>query len=143
MSKPPPKKSIVTDGDAKVNVVNALGDLTLVSSRLLRSITHLHNFMSESLNQGTQKRVILKQIGLIQRASDFLHSRVEYVKTQSGVRSLSSRAESRKRASTILDNKINGKVNKKNRKNYIHLDDEILAQMVKKKQLFPRQRNHL
>ena len=55
MSKPP-ADGITTKGDLKVNTVNALGNLSHVSTRLAHAITHLNDFVSEKLPDGTPKK---------------------------------------------------------------------------------------
>ena len=57
MTDPPPNK-IVTEGDAKVNVVNALGDLSRVASWLSSTISHLKVFVSEKVENAMQKKSI-------------------------------------------------------------------------------------
>ena len=97
------------------------------------AITHLHEFVSDNLSDGTAKKIITKQIKLIAKASEYTKLIIDDVKTQSGVKSISSRDESRKRAAANVKNKFESKMKKSRNKNYIHLDDNILAKMVQKK----------
>ena len=132
MSKSPPKP-IVTEGDAKVNIVDALGDLTLVTAQMSSAIAHLHDFVSDNLSDGTAKKIIMKQVKLIAKASEYTKLIIDDVKTHSGVKSITSRDESRKRAASNVKNKFESKLKKSRNKNYIHMDDNILATLVTKK----------
>ena len=109
MSKPPPKP-IVTEGDSKVNVVDALGDLTLVTKQLTSAITHLNDFVSENITDGTPKKIIIKQIKLIAKASLYAKEIISDIKSNSGFKSITSRDESCKRAASNLNFKLETKL---------------------------------
>ena len=126
-----PPKNIVTQGDAKVNTVDALSDLSLTTAQLSSAISHLHEFASENIDDGTVKRIILKQVLLIGKASQFLIDKLNYVKSQSNVKTITSRTESCKRAISNLENKIATSAKKSRNKSYIHVDDNILAKLIK------------
>ena len=79
MSKSPPKPT-VTEGDAKVNIVDALCDLTLVTAQMSSAIAHLHNFVSDNLSDGTAKTNIMKQVKLIAKASEYTKLIIDDVK---------------------------------------------------------------
>ena len=72
----------------------------------------------------------MKQINLIERARHSIEDKVTYVTLQSSISSVTCRVESRKRDATNLDNKVECKVRKCKNKNYIKLEDNILAKMV-------------
>ena len=107
-----PSRNIVTKGDATINVINALGDINIVTSQLTSAINHLNDFVSETLKSGTEKRIILKQVALIEKASNFLKSKIEYIKEQSNIKSITTRTESRKRAASNLEHKVESKLKK-------------------------------
>ena len=119
MSKPPPKP-VTTAGDSKVHLVGTLGDLGLVTSQLSSAIDHLHDFVSENISDGTHKKIIMKQIKLIAKASCYTKSLIDDVKHHSGVVAITSRDESRKRAASNLNNKVESKF-KKSRKKIIFM----------------------
>ena len=50
-----PTKPIVTEGDAKVNYISALGDLSIVTTELMNAINHLRDIVSEHVTNGTPK----------------------------------------------------------------------------------------
>ena len=134
MSKPPPKP-VTTAGDSKVHLVGTLGDLGLVTSQLSSAIDHLHDFVSENISDGTQKKIIMKQIKLIAKASCYTKTLIDDVKHYSGVVAITSRDESRKRAASNLNNKVESKFKKSRKIFFIHVDDNILATLVGKIQL--------
>ena len=124
-------KAIVTKGDAIVNTIDALGDISHVASRLCSSIEHLHTFVTDKVSNPTQKQTILKQINLISRGTKYLTKKVEYVTSQSSLKSVTGRTESRKRAASNLLNKKEAIMRPSRRqKIYINEEDEILAKMV-------------
>ena len=96
------KSPIVTEGDAMVNTINALGDISHVATRLCSSIEHLHTFVSKNVSNPTQKRIILKQIKLINRGTIFVAEKMYYVTAQSSLRSVTRRTKSRQMAASNL-----------------------------------------
>ena len=87
MADPPsseksPSKQIVTEGDRMVNMVDGLSDLALVTSQLKSSVEHLKEFVTDELEKGGVKNVILKQIRLVQKAAEYVGGKVEYVTSQ-------------------------------------------------------------
>ena len=108
----PPSRNIVTKGNATINVINALGDINIVTSQLTSAINHLNDFVSETLKSGTEKRIILKQVALIEKASNYLKNKIEYIKEQSNIKSITTRTESRKRAASNLEHKLESKLKK-------------------------------
>ena len=48
-----PTKNIVTEGDAKVNTINALGDLSHVASRISSKTKHLLAFVMDMVDYRT------------------------------------------------------------------------------------------
>ena len=88
--------AIVTDGDAYVNILNALGDLSQVSNRISSTINHLSDFVVDNVKVSPQQRTILKQINLLQKASEYMTGKVHYITEQSKMSSVINRVESRK-----------------------------------------------
>ena len=97
---------IVTEGDSKVNVIKALGELADVTRRISSTIKHLKVYITDEMNRSTQKRTLLNQVALLSKASIFLTERVDYITAQSSLTSVTSRAQSRKRAADNMQNKI-------------------------------------
>ena len=145
MTDRPNNKVIVTEGDAKVNTIDALGDISHVASRLCSSIEHLRMFVSDKVSNPTQKKTILKQINLISRGTKYLADRAEYITSQSSLKSITKRTESRKRAAFNLQNKKDSILRPSRRqKSYINEEDKILAKVVDQKTLktvTPEKRN--
>ena len=123
--------AIVTDGDAYVNILNALGDLSQVSNRISSTINHLSDFVVDNVEVSPQQRIILKQINLLQKASEYMTGKVHCIIEQSKMSSVINRVESRKRAASNYIQKMDTKKKKKPRNNYIHLDDNILNEFIK------------
>ena len=46
---------IVTEGDSKINVIKALGELADVTRRILSTIKHLKVFITDEMKRSTQK----------------------------------------------------------------------------------------
>ena len=97
---------IVMEGDSKVNVIKALGELADVTHRISSTIIHLKVFITDEIVRSTQKRTLLNQVELLSKASIFLTDRVDYITSQSRVTSVTSRAQSRKRVADNMQNKI-------------------------------------
>ena len=57
MMSSPPDRSIMTDGDAKVNIINTFGDLIHVAYSLTSTINLLHEFMTEKVDDGLTKKI--------------------------------------------------------------------------------------
>ena len=128
--KPPPK-TIITEGDRKNNTINALSDIGLVTSQLTTTIAHLKEFVGAELERGGGvKNVILRQIRLVERASEVISTKVAYVATQTGVQTITRRQEQRKRADVNYNNKMESKLKKTKHNNYIKLEDNIFAKLV-------------
>ena len=100
MSEPPPIPTTgpITEGDKKVNIITALGDLSEVSTKISSTINHLREFVEETLDNTTKRRIILKQVGLITKATKYMTEKVHYVTTQAQVTHITQRVQSRKRA---------------------------------------------
>ena len=131
MTDPPPTK-ITTEGDAKVHTIDALGDICHVIKRMSRAIIHLNDFATENVAKGTAKNVLLKQIRLISRASDYLQDKVHTVISESQMITVTNRTESRKRAASNYESRTKLKLQKRSYKNYIDMEDNILADMIVK-----------
>ena len=106
--KTPPKK-VITDGDRLVNMVEGLSDLALATSQLKSTIAHLKEFVSDELDSGGVKNVIMKQIRLLERASDYVGGKVSFVTSQTSLSTVTGRKESRKRADFNYDIKLESK----------------------------------
>ena len=129
MTDPPPTK-IITEGDAKVHSIDALGDISHVLKRMSMAILHLNDFATENVAKGTAKNVLLKQIRLISRASEYLHDKVHIVISESKMISITNRTESRKRAASNYESRRKLKLQQRSNKNYIDIEDNILADMI-------------
>ena len=112
-------------------MINALSDLGLVTSELTSSINHLKEFVSDEVEEGGVKSLIMRQIRLLVRASELVEAKVAYVSSQTSVSTLASRQVQRKRANVNYDNKLESKLKKTRFTNYIKLEDNILAKLVK------------
>ena len=99
-------KKIVTEGDAKINVLTSLGELKHLSSCMSKSIFHLNEYVDDKLESTPHKTVILKQIRLLIRSLDFLSDKGTYITAQQGVTNLSNRTQDRKRAAENRQMKI-------------------------------------
>ena len=77
-----------------------------------------------------KKKIILKQINLIEKARGFIHEKVTYVTSQFSLSVVTRRTESRKKAANNLEMKVASKIRKCKYTNYIRLEDDILAKMV-------------
>ena len=126
----PAVKSIRTEGDKKKNMINALSDLGLVTSELTSSINHLKDFVSDEVDEGGVKSLIMRQIRLLVRASELVEAKVSYVASQTSLSSLATRQQQRKRANVNYDNKLESKLKRTRHTNYIKLEDNILAKLV-------------
>ena len=113
MKPKPGAGGIVTKGGRKINIVNALSDLGLVTTELKSSLANSKEFVSDELANDGVKKVIMKQVRLVERASEFISSKVAYVTSQTTLSSVTNRQESRKRAATNYDTKIESKLKKK------------------------------
>ena len=101
---------IVTNGDNKINTIEALGDMQHTLSRMIGSISHLKEYVDEKMRKSINKNVIKKQIELISDGTSFINEKVTYIKDQQGYTTLSNRAESRKRAASNLNSKVRKKL---------------------------------
>ena len=120
-------KKIVTKGDSNVNSITSLGEMKHVVERLTSIINHLKEFMLETIDDSIEKNMIIKQVQLIDRSTQYMKEKIYYITGDSGAVSLSKRTESRKMAATNLDLKIAKKTNLHNNVNYISIEDHILA----------------
>ena len=72
----------------------------------------------------------MRQIRLVERASEVISTKVAYVATQTGVQTITRRQEQRKRADVNYNNKMESKLKKTKHNNYIKLEDNIFAKLV-------------
>ena len=63
-------------------------------------------FVIDEIRESTQKRIELNQVALLSKVSIFITERVDYIAAQSGVVSITSRAQSRNRAVDNMKNNI-------------------------------------
>ena len=133
MSEPPPIPTTgpISEGNEKVNIITALGDLSEVSTKISSTINHLREFVEETLDNTTERRIILKQVGLITKATKYMTEKVHYVTTQAQVTHITQRVQSRKRAA---ENRILLSESKtsKARCNYISIEDNVLSKLIRK-----------
>ena len=123
--KPPPK-TIITEGDRKNNTINALSHVAVdYDDRTPEGVCR-----SGARKRGGVKNVILRQIRLVERASEVISTKVAYVATQTGVQTITRRQEQRKRADVNYNNKMESKLKKTKHNNYIKLEDNIFAKLV-------------
>ena len=94
------------------------------------AILHLNDFATENVAKGTAKNVLLKQIRLISRASDYLQDKVNTVISESRMKTITNRTESRKRAASNYETRNKLKLQKRCNKNYIEIEDNTLADMI-------------
>ena len=133
MSKPPhiAPTGPITEGDNKINIITALGDLSEVSGKICSTINHLRDFVLETMEISTERRIILKQVQLITKASEFMNEKVLYVTSQAKIGTITQRIQSRKRAAenrlTISESKT-----RKAKCNYISIEDNILSKLITK-----------
>ena len=134
----PSEKTLVTEGDMKVNIINALGDLNHVSGQVLSTINHLSTFVTENMEPGTTKNRILKQVKLIMNACNYMGEKVSEITEQAKLKHITARVTSRKRAAENIEDRIN-KMTKMTfkSKSYIHPNDTILAKMIKPTSIKP------
>ena len=128
-------KKINTKGDAMVNIIHALSDLSMVTSEMTLSVNHLKEFILDQIDEGPKRKIILKQINLIEKARAYIQDKVTYVTSQSSLSVVTRRTESRKRAANNLELKVASKIRKCKYSNYIRLEDDILAKMVQDQKL--------
>ena len=91
-------KKLVTEGDSKINVITALGELKHLSSCISKSIFHLHEYVDDKLEPTLHKNVIIKQIKLLIRSQEFVSEKVTYITKQEGVKKISTRTQDMIRA---------------------------------------------
>ena len=134
----PSEKTLVTEGDMKVNIINALGDLNHVSGRVLSTINHFSTFVTENMEPGIAKNCILKQVKLIMNACNYMGEKVSEITEQAKLKHITARVTSRKRAAENIEDRIN-KMTKMTfkSKSYIHPNDTILAKMIKPASIKP------
>ena len=94
---------IVTEGDARVNTISTLGEMKHMSSCMLNSTQFLLSYMEMHLDNKSHKSKMSKQRNLLIRSMKCLEKKISYVISQQGVHKLSSRAESRNRATSNLE----------------------------------------
>ena len=127
------KSCIVTKGDARVSIIDALGDLSHVSLRVQTTLNHLHDYILNVIDASPEKRKIIKQILLLKDSSEYTTEKLRYITSQSRMTSIANRAQSRKRTAcnleSILENAIT-KGSKRERKSYIQPEDNILAKLI-------------
>ena len=126
--------NINTKGDAKVKTTDALGEMKIVLTRLFGSINHLKTFVDESFYKSMKKKVLTKQIQLIEYSAQFLEEKVDYITQQQGISTICKRTESRKTAAINLRAKVENKMNTKKKRatvNYLSNDDAVLQLIVK------------
>ena len=75
--------------------------------------------------------MILRQIRLVERASTLVSEKVAYVTSQTGVQTVTNSQERRKRADVNYEHKLQSKGKKAKFNNYITLEDNILAKLVR------------
>ena len=89
------------------------------------TINHLREFVEETLDNTTERRIILKQVGLITKATEYMTEKVHYVTTQAQLSHITQRVKSRKQAAenrlTISETKT-----RKVKCNYISIEDNVL-----------------
>ena len=73
----------------------------------------------------------LRQIRLVERASTLVSEKVAYVTSQTGVQTVTNSQERRKRADVNYEHKLQSKGKKAKFNNYITLEDNILAKLVR------------
>ena len=100
-----------TKGDHLVNTIYALGEMRHIATRLNKTIGNLNDFVKDSINDGTNKQIIVKQIRLIERTSIYMSDKLKYVTGQQQFKVISERIESRKRAASRIQFKIESKLN--------------------------------
>ena len=93
----PSEKTLVTEGDMKVNIINALGDLNHVSGRVLSTINYLGTFTTDSMEPGITKNRILKQLKLIMNACKYMGEKVSDITEQAKLKLITARVTSRKK----------------------------------------------
>ena len=108
----PPTKNIIREGDANVNAINTLDDLSHVASRISSTTKYLLDFVKEMVEDRTQKKFIIKQIHLTDKLSAYMTDKIQYITSQFRVLLVTESAQSRKHADTNLENKIEGKMKK-------------------------------
>ena len=110
----PDVNKIATKGDYNVNIMTSLGEMMHVVERLTSTINHLKAFVLETVDDGIEKHIIIKQARLIDKSTQYMKEKIDYITAESGVVSLSTRTESRKSAATNLDLKISKKMSLRN-----------------------------
>ena len=96
-------KKIVTEDDSLVNIIIVLGELEHVSTRLTSTVIHLREFVIGILqDKTTSKRIILKQVRLIEISSEYTEDHILFLTVQSSNIAPSKQSVLRKRAATNL-----------------------------------------
>ena len=124
------QRIIVTEGDSRVNTITSLGELRHLASCMKNSIQVLHEYVKVHIDHQVHQKKIIKQINLLLKSVSYLDDQIKLVTGQQGMTNLSSRAESRKRAACNLDLKRDLIMNKRQSKNYLSIEDNVLARMV-------------
>ena len=124
------RKKIVTKCGSLVNMITVLDKIRHVATRLVSTVNHLEEFVTKIIDDNSiEKRIILKQVYLIERLSEYMKEKILFVTAQYGNITLNKYTGSRKRAATNLNLKININMKMRSETNYITLDNEILAQI--------------
>ena len=96
-------KKIVTEGDSLANTITVLGELVHVATRLTSIVIHLREFVTNILqDKTTSKRIILKQVRLIEISSEYTEDHILFLTVQSSNIAPSKQSVLRKRAATNL-----------------------------------------
>ena len=94
------------------------------------SIQVLHEYVKVHIDHQVHQKKIIKQINLLLKSVSYLDDQIIFATGQQGMTNLSSRAELRKRAACNLDLKRDLIMNKRQSKNYLSIEDNVLARMV-------------
>ena len=136
MADPPtpessPSKKIITDGDLKNNVINALGDLSNVAASLLPCIESLSKYVSEHVTDKKIKVGLNNRIKLIEKTSSYVDDKVKYICAQTGSYNLISLTQSRKRAAYNIEHIISVKTKKTRVSSGVSKDYHYLDNLLK------------
>ena len=71
-----------TKGDHLINTIPTLEEMQHVAVCLTKTINHINKFVKDTLNDGANKKLILRKPRLIDRASIHMSEKLDYITGQ-------------------------------------------------------------
>ena len=69
-----PANTIFTEVDNRVNCINDIGEVCIVSANLSQIISHLEQFVREEIDESVSRNIMIKQVPLIEKASSYIRN---------------------------------------------------------------------